>query len=193
MVETGPDQKMAKSDGNIFLLGEALDAYGAEAVVDFLLSGHYRQPLQFSAAALEQAQARNERVRDFFRSAERSGGEPDPFVAERREAFMAALADDFNTPRALAPLYEIIGEGNRRPLAGAHETVAELLDVLGLGSLAAAGSEAADPEAERLLAEREQARQERDFERADAIRDQLAALGWQVRDAADGASLVRLG
>jgi cysteinyl-tRNA synthetase len=191
MVESGPEQKMAKSVGNIFLLGEALDAYGAEAVVGFLLSGHYRQPLQFGAEALERARASNERIREFFRSATRVDGEEDPYVTERREAFLAALADDFNTPRAIAQIFEIVAEGNRRPLAGAHAAVAELVAIVGLGSLATAGEEAPDAEAEALLAERQRARSERDFERADEIRERLAAMGWEVRDSAGGASLVR--
>jgi cysteinyl-tRNA synthetase len=65
-----------------------------------------------------------------------------------------------------------------------------MLEVVGLESLAEP-EEAADPEAERLLAERQQARAERDFERADRIRDELASRGWEVRDSSDGARLVR--
>jgi len=191
MVETGPDTKMAKSVGNIFLLGEALDAFGAEVVVAFLISGHYRQPLQFSPEALEQARARNERVRDFFRSAERRDAEPDEFVLARREEFLAALADDFNTPRAMAAAYELIAEGHRRPLSGAHRVLTELLDIVGLGSLAEPGEGDADPRAAALLAERELARAERDYGRADAIRAELTELGWEVRDGAGGAQLVR--
>ena len=191
MVETGPDTKMAKSVGNIFLLGEALDAFGAEVVVAFLISGHYRQPLQFSPEALEQARARNERVRDFFRSAERRDAEPDEFVLARREEFLAALADDFNTPRAMAAAYELIAEGHRRPLSGAHRVLTELLDIVGLGSLAEPGEGDADPRAAALLAERELARAERDYGRADAIRAELTELGWEVRDSAGGAQLVR--
>ncbi|HKJ35941.1 MAG TPA: cysteine--tRNA ligase [Solirubrobacterales bacterium] len=190
MVETGPEQKMAKSEGNIFGLAEALDAYGAEAVVDFLISGHYRQPLAFGAEALEQARARNERVRDFFRSAERVPRPADPIVEGLQESFFEALADDFNTPRAMAELYDLVTEGNRRPLAGAHDAVEEMLEVVGLGALAAAGGEQADERAEQLLRARQEARAERDFERADRIRDELAELGWDVRDGADGARLV---
>ncbi len=192
MVETGPDEKMAKSVGNIFLLGEALDAYGREAVVDFLISGHYRQPLQFSARALEQAASRNERIRDFFRSADSPDGAADEFVTQRREDFLVALADDFNTPRAMAAVYELIAEGHRRPLAGAHQVLTELLGIVGLASLAEVAGEGGDPEAEALLAERERARAERDYLRADAIRDQLGDLGWEVRDGAEGARLVRI-
>lgn len=185
-------EKMSKSVGNIFQLSEALDRYGAQTLVAYLISGHYRQPLELSEEALGAAAARVERVRDFFRDAERLDGEPEPAVAEARERFLAALADDFNTPRATAELYELIGEGHRRPLSGAHALVEELLGLVGLESLAAA-EEPADPDAERLLAERQQAREARDFERADRLRDELAARGWAVRDGPGGSRLVRRG
>ncbi|MQA76321.1 MAG: cysteine--tRNA ligase [Solirubrobacterales bacterium] len=197
MVRTA-EEKMSKSVGNIFQLSEAIDRFGAEAVVAFLTSGHYRQPLEFSEAALEQASARLGRIRNYLAEApaDAAAGEAvpdlDPFVAEGRERFLAALADDFNTPRAWAAIFELVAEGNRRPLAGARAALAELLPLLGLESLLEPQSPAADdPEAVRLLAERELARAERDFERADRIRDELAARGWAVRDTADGARLVR--
>jgi cysteinyl-tRNA synthetase len=190
MVLAGPDAKMAKSKGNVFYLHLALDRYGREAVIDFLISGHYRQPLAFGTEALEQARARNDRVRDFFRDAERIDGARDPFVEQRREAFLDALADDFNTPRAMAELYELVREGHSRALPGAHEVAEELLAIVGLESLSEVDVEA-DPEAERLAAEREEARAARDFERADRIRDQLAERGWEVRDSAEGFRLIR--
>ena len=190
MVLTGPETKMAKSVGNVFMLGEAIDRFGREAVIAFLISGHYRQPLAFGEDALEQAQARNERLRDFFRGVDRADGPEDPVVAETRETFLSALADDFNTPRAMAALYELVAEGHRRPIAGAHEALEELLEIVGLESLART-EEVVDAEAEELLAERERARAERDFERADRIRDQLDERGWEVRDTSDGARLVR--
>ena len=190
MVLTGPEAKMAKSVGNVFMLGEAIDRFGREAVIAFLISGHYRQPLAFGEDVLEQAQARNERLRDFFRGVDRADGPEDPVVAETREAFLSALADDFNTPRAMAALYELVAEGHRRPVAGAHEALEELLEIVGLESLART-DEDVDAEAEDLLAERERARAERDFERADRIRDQLDERGWEVRDTSDGARLVR--
>jgi cysteinyl-tRNA synthetase len=190
MVLTGPEAKMAKSVGNVFLLHEALDRFGAEAVVGYLTSGHYRQPLEFSERALEEAAARLERIRNYLADAPEDGGE-DPFVAERREEFLAALADDFNTPRAWAALFALVAEGNRRPLAGARALLFELLPLLGLESLLEPERHQADPEAERLLAEREAARADADFERADRIRDELAARGWEVRDTPEGARLRR--
>ncbi|HEX6116507.1 MAG TPA: cysteine--tRNA ligase [Solirubrobacterales bacterium] len=193
MVEIAAE-KMSKSVGNIFQLATAIDRYGGAAVVGFLASGHYRQPLEFSKDALEESVARNERIRNFLRQPS-AGPDPgsvgsDPLVTERREKFLDALADDFNTPRALAELFELISEANRRPLPGAREAVLELLPLLGLERLAEAGEEA-DAEASELLAERERARADRDFERADRLRDELAARGWEVRDTADGARLVR--
>jgi cysteinyl-tRNA synthetase len=189
MVQTG-SEKMAKSVGNIFLLHEATAQYGGPAVVNFLTSGHYRQPLVFGEKELEQAVARNERIRDFFRGAERVEGEPDARVAAARDAFIEALSDDFNTPRAMAALYELIGDANKAPLTGAHAVVEELLGIVGLESLAAPEEDAGE-EAEGLLAEREHARAAKDFARADEIRDRLAELGFEVRDGAEGASLVR--
>jgi cysteinyl-tRNA synthetase len=191
MVLTGPERKMAKSEGNVFMLSEALDRFGAEAVIGFLLGGHYRQPLAFDVEALEQAASRNERIRNFFRDSERIvTGEVDPFASERRERFLAALADDFNTPRALAELSDLVAEGNRRPLPGGHAVAEELLAIVGLEGLAV-GEESVGAELEGLLEEREAARARRDFARADAIREELAARGYEVRDTADGAKLIR--
>jgi cysteinyl-tRNA synthetase len=194
MVLTGPEAKMAKSVGNVFLLHEALDRYGSEAIVDFLLSGHYRQPLAFGADQLEQARSRIERFRNFFRSQpadeKSSDEEDDPFVLERRGAFLDALADDFNTPRAMAELHDLVTEANKRHLPGAAVVLADLLDVVGLRSLAES-DDGPDPEAQALLEQREAARAERDFATADELRDRLGAMGWEVRDSAAGARLVR--
>jgi cysteinyl-tRNA synthetase len=184
------EAKMSKSEGNIFQLSEALHRYGRETVVAYLVSGHYRQPLAFSPELLEQAAAQVERLRNFLREHPPGAGEEDPFVSDRRQQFLDSLADDFNTPRALAAAFDLVAEGNRRELGGAHEALVEMLELLGLESLAEAG-DAPDSEAEELLAERERARAEGDFERADRIRDQLAEAGWEVRDGPDGARLVR--
>jgi cysteinyl-tRNA synthetase len=215
MIETDA-AKMSKSEGNIFQLSEALDRYGREAVVAYLISGHYRQPLAFGDEQMRQAVAQMERLRNFFRdhsvdeegregggsgevspSQQRGGSvetSPDPRPAARAAAFRDALADDFNTPRAMAEVFELVGEANRGEVAGAEVVAAlrEMLDLVGLGSLAEEG-EGADAAAEELMAEREQARTAKDFERADEIRDELAGLGWEVRDSAEGPRLVPRG
>ncbi len=207
MVDVGAE-KMSKSEGNIFQLSEALDRYGREAVVAYLISGHYRQPLAFGDLQMEEAVARVERLRNFFRgqagpgsgeaSAEQQrggSGESSPEAgsraAERVEAFREALADDFNTPRAMAEVFELVAEANRGDVPGAVEAVAEMLELVGLGTLTKPdeGGEA-DERAEQLMAERQEARAGKDFERADEIRDELAGMGYEIRDSADGPRLV---
>jgi cysteinyl-tRNA synthetase len=214
MIETDA-AKMSKSEGNIFQLGEALDRYGREAVVAYLISGHYRQPLAFGSEQMDEAVARVERLRNFFREhpvggetgegsseQQRGGsGEPSPVSPSRTPAegsagsrlasFRDALADDFNTPRAMAEVFELVAEANRGDVPGAPEVVQEMLGLVGLSSLTQPekGAET-DARAESLLREREEARAAEDFARADEIRDRLAELGWEVRDAADGAKLV---
>jgi cysteinyl-tRNA synthetase len=199
MIETDA-AKMSKSEGNIFQLSEALDRYGREAVVAYLISGHYRQPLAFGAEQMEQAAARVERLRNVFREhpvGETGGGDggepgevpPPPPPGSRLDAFRDALADDFNTPRAMAEAFELVAEANREDAPGAPEALRGMLELVGLESLASA-EEGAGAEAEALLAERENARAAKDFARADELRDRLAELGWEVRDSADGAKLV---
>jgi cysteinyl-tRNA synthetase len=209
MIETS-DAKMSKSEGNIFQLSEALDRYGREAVVAYLISGHYRQPLAFGAEQMEEAVARVERLRNFFRdkaleapgegspdNSRGASGDPSPGAqaeaAARLEAFKDALADDFNTPRALAEVFELVNEANRGEVdgGGAAGAVAEMLELVGLGTLTQPDEGAeADPEARQLMGEREEARAAKDFAKADELRDRLAELGWTVRDSADGPQLV---
>ena len=137
MVETDAE-KMSKSEGNIFQLSEALDRYGREAVVAYLISGHYRQPLAFGPEQMEQAVAQVERLRNFFREhpvggasgegpVQSNSGEalpgpspdaPRDAAASRVESFREALADDFNTPRAMAEVFELVGEANRGEVPG---------------------------------------------------------------------------
>ena len=192
MVRMG-DEKMAKSVGNISLLYGALDEHGRDALVMYFVGGHYRQPIAFSADVLAEAGRAVDRVRELCRRLDRDA--PDPEGLDGCvERFFDALADDFNTAAARAILFEWVAEANRRLDAGEALGVGrlgEMLHAIGLDNLLEPDDEAADPEAERLLAERQAARAARDFARADAIRDELAALGWQVRDGADGATLVR--
>jgi len=183
-------EKMAKSAGNIAPLHEVLAGWGVEAVVMYLISGHYRQPLAFSDAALHQAQANVSRIREAARRLAAGGSPAD--LDGLRDRFFDALSRDFNTPEALAVLNEWIREATGptdRPVGDAH--LREMLFVLGLDSLLAPVERA--PEEVRELAElREQARGERDFARADRLREEIATLGWEVRDGAGGFELIPL-
>jgi cysteinyl-tRNA synthetase len=188
-------EKMSKSEGNVALLGDALDEIGRDTLLMYFAGGHYRQPLAFTDDAIDQARARAGRVRELARRLDPAGGASealDPYA----ERFFDALADDFNTPAALAELFGWIGEANRRADAGeavGPGRLPEMLGMLGLESLLEADDEAPDAEAERLLAEREAARSAKDFAAADAARDRLRELGWEVRDTAEGPRLVRAG
>jgi cysteinyl-tRNA synthetase len=221
MVDVGAE-KMSKSEGNIFQLHAALEKYGRDAVVAYLISGHYRQPLAFGDLQMEEAGARVERLRNFFRAQRGAASEGDPAeqkrggsggspsksaspTEERVEAFREALADDFNTPRAMAEVFELVAEANRDEVPGAADAVAEMLGLVGLGSLAEAEvyefrgdgesrssgtAESQMVDLDALLAERQEARAAKDFARADEIRDQLAEMGYEIRDSAEGPRLV---
>ncbi|HXR32006.1 MAG TPA: DALR domain-containing protein, partial [Solirubrobacterales bacterium] len=212
MVETDA-KKMSKSEGNIFQLSEALDRYGREAVVAYLISGHYRGPLAFGPEQMEQAVAQVKRLRNFFREhpsgeasgegppEQRRGGSVGPSpdashdaAASRLKSFRDALADDFNTPKAMAEAFELVAEANRGDVPGASEALAEMLELVGLSSLGQPDKAAeADEVAGKLLQERQAARAAKDFAKADEIRERLAELGWEVRDGAEGAKLVPKG
>jgi cysteinyl-tRNA synthetase len=168
-------EKMSKSVGNIEPLHAALDRWGAETLIMFFLRGHYTAPIDYTDEVLEQARAAAGTLRNRLRDG--TGGTDDAL----REAVAGALDDDFNTPRALALLFDAPPE--------ASGTVAEVLGVLGLGSLA----EEPDAPAELVAKarERDEARAGRDFARADALRDEIEAAGWEVRDTPDGTALYR--
>jgi cysteinyl-tRNA synthetase len=167
-------EKMSKSEGNIQRLADALDDWGAETLIMLFLQAHYASPMEYSDATLEQARTTCETLRNRLRT----GAGEDAGV---REAVCEALDDDFNTPRALAVLF--------RAPAEARDTVAEVLGVLGLGELAE--EQEAPAEVVELAEARRAARERRDFAESDRLRDDIAALGWDVRDTAGGHELVR--
>jgi cysteinyl-tRNA synthetase len=187
-------EKMAKSVGNIAPLADVLERYGRDAVAMYMVSGHYRQPLAFSDSELTNAQRQVQRIRETLRRVAPSQPSP-PEMSRHRADFFDALADDFNTPRALAALFEWVRQANRRSERAGDADLREMLGVLGLGELeplAAVGDPAAiDPEAAELLARRERARAERDFATADALRAQIAELGFELRDGPEGPELIR--
>jgi len=186
-------EKMAKSVGNIFLLHEALAAHGRDALIAYFCAGHYRQPIAYSDERLSEAARSVERIKDAGRRL--VAGDSPSELAPLREAFFDALADDFNTPRALATVFEWVREANRRTEAGERVGEADLramLAVFALDGLLDADAAAGGPDAgaRELLERRETARAGKDFAEADRLRDELAALGWEVRDSADGPTLV---
>jgi cysteinyl-tRNA synthetase len=183
---------MSKSVGNIFVLREALDAYGRDAVIMYFVGGHYRQPIEFDDERLVDAGRFVSRVRDAARALTASNSPP--WSAPLRERFFDALAEDFNTPRALAAVAEWVSEANRSSAGGSDPVgdadLREMLAVFALENLLDVAVVAAPDAVVALLALREAARASRDFASADRLRDEIRAAGWEVRDGAAGPELI---
>jgi cysteinyl-tRNA synthetase len=166
-------EKMSKSLGNDVSLRNVLDTWGREVVLLFFMTGHWRKPIDFTDETLQQAKAQwASFVQTFI-----DGGAAKPSVAWER--FEAALDDDFNTPEALAVLHEWRRTNNL-------DLLYRGLDIFGLGFI----PEDPTDEVKALVKEREEARGNRDWQRSDELRDQIASLGWIVQDGSDGSTLV---
>lgn len=181
-------EKMSKSVGNTFLLHAALDEYGRDALIAYFCGGHYRQPIEFDDQRLTAAKASVERFREAGRRLV-AGASPQ-WSAALRERFFGALADDFNTAQALAIAFDWVREANRSSTPVGDADLREMLDVFALGNLLDVATVEAPARARDLMAQREAARAARDFATADALRDELAALGFVVRDGANGPELL---
>jgi cysteinyl-tRNA synthetase len=186
-------EKMAKSVGNTRLLHGALEEFGRDAFVMWMVGSHYRKPVSYTEETMEDAARAVARLREVARRLD-----PDaPPVAELEalaERFFDRLADDFNTPAARGVLFDWVAEANRRLDNGERlgaGRLREMLHALGLETVLERADDEAPEEIERLAAEREAARGARDFERADRLREEIAERGWEVRDTAAGARLVR--
>jgi len=164
-------EKMAKSEGNIVTLRDAIDRWGREALLVFFLSGHWRKPIEFTDETMEQAKARVETFRNAFteQRARRDLSHWDDFAM--------ALEEDFDTPRALAVMHEW---ASTKQL----DLLKEALEIFGLKSV----TEPEPPPAElvALADQRVAARDAKDFETADKLRAEIEAAGWVMRDRIHG-------
>ncbi len=196
------DEKMSKSLGNFFTIREVLSKYDAEVVRFFILRAHYRSPLNYSDQHLDDAKAALTRLYTALRGVDAPAvtlNWNDPHAAR----FQVAMDDDFNTPEALAVLFDLAAEANRMrtagsevagPLLGQLKALAGLLGLLQRNpeqymQSGTAGNVAAEYDAERiegLLNERLAARKEKDFKRSDAIRNELKAAGVILEDGPQG-------
>ncbi|MGH6970678.1 MAG: CysS/YqeB C-terminal domain-containing protein, partial [Caulobacteraceae bacterium] len=187
------DEKMSKSLGNVVLVHDLVTHTPGEAIRWALLSAHYRQPLQWSEALVEQARKALDRLYGALRRAAdvpAAQSEPSP-------AFLEAIEDDLNTPMAFAELHALASRLETAAAAERAHAKGELLASAGLIGFLAADPEAwfqgaADPalkaRIETLVGERTEARSAKDWARADEIRARLGALGVEVMDGPSGAT-----
>lgn len=208
--------KMSKSEGNFSTAREVLDNYDHQAVRLYLVTAHYRQPLDYNDKALKQAIQSLERIKnaaDTIRGRitilERIGSresDTDKKLAEAsrnvRASFEKEMNDDFNTPGALAEIFTFVREintltkdvGGAAVLREALAVLTELFGILGVdlsidafvGNGDGSSSEVLNGVVEFLLELREKARIAKDFEQADSIRNRLGQLGIEITDTKDG-------
>lgn len=200
-------EKMSKSLGNFLTARAALQKYPAKAIRLFMLSAHYRSPINFSEESLNQSLGAVERLENCWSdleharknrktSADGARSESEGIFKEYEKRFRTAMDDDFNTAAALGVIFEAVKTVNTylKETETLEESFLELAadffrkidSVMGiLGLDAEAGAEDA-AEIEKLIAERNAARKNKDFKRSDAIRDDLAARGILLEDTHDG-------
>ena len=198
------NKKMSKSLGNFFTVREIADKYDLQVLRFFMLSAHYRSPLNFSADLMEASKnglerilTAVERLKDAQKKASGDGmtAEEEKNAEEARALaakFEAAMEDDFNTADAISALFELVKLSNSTVSDASGKAYVDLLknmidslcDVLGI--ITERKSEVLDEEVEALIAERQQARKAKNFARADEIRQQLLDMGIVLEDTREG-------
>lgn len=198
------NRKMSKSLGNFFTVREISEKYDLQILRFFMLSAHYRSPLNFSADLMEAAKTSLERIltaAENLRFLSKNAGAG--ALTEEEEAlltdsdkyvqgFEAAMDDDFNTADAIASVFELVkfinttadGSRSKEYLDGLYEKLFRLTDVLGI--IVEKKEEMLDEEIEALIEKRQAARKERNFALADQIRDELLAKGIILEDTREG-------
>lgn len=197
-------EKMSKSLGNFFTIRDVLEKYDAEVVRYFLASVHYRSYIDYSEDSLKEARSALERFYQALGSVECADAEPDNDFEAR---FFAAMDDDFNTPKALAVLFELVSELNRAVREGSLEAGKLAAQLKRLGGIIGLLQQSPDvflkgedragelsaEQIEALILQRKDARSNRDFALSDKIRDDLAAQGVILKDDRSGTSWYREG
>jgi len=205
--------KMAKSVGNILDVGAAVERHGRNAIRMWLLQSHYSQPIDYSEEILDEKRRSYERLMRHYRQIAGSGVSSAAAVelaAELRERFDAAMRDDFNTPEAVAAVFDVTGRAGQeisaRPEAAGEfsslvEALREVLTIFGfdlaeelatnVDGVRVRYSEAPEEGVLRRVADREEARRGKDWPLADRLRDELGAEGWAVEDTPEGPILSR--
>lgn len=198
-------EKMSKSKGNFFTVRDISKEYDLEVLRIFLISSHYRNPINFSKEVMDQNKNALERLyntKDRLEGAmktAKSGSDPDfdQDIRQLKEEFCQAMEDDMNTADALSRLFDLSKRINQgineeiglESLEKAQETYLSLAKVLGL---LYKEEDQAEEEVLKLIKEREEARKNKDFAQADALRDQLLEMGIAIEDSRDGTKWKRI-
>ncbi|MCE3044104.1 cysteine--tRNA ligase [Legionella sp. 16cNR16C] len=186
------NEKMAKSLGNFYTIEDVLKNHHPEVIRYFLLSSHYRSPLNYSDENLSNSAKALTRLYQSLKDIEFSGNEE--MDTDWSNQFNEAMNDDFNTPIALSVLFQLSHELNKTRDPRQAATLKKLAEVLGLLQIEPEQFLQAEPTGidkatiEQLIAERTQAKAEKNWKRADEIRDQLAESGVELADSASGTS-----
>ncbi|MCD8364920.1 MAG: cysteine--tRNA ligase [Clostridiales bacterium] len=204
------NKKMSKSLGNFFTVREIGEKYDLQVLRFFMLSAHYRSPLNFSADLMDAAKNGLERIVTAAENLKRlSAHAGDAVMTDEERAryelseqfvqkFEAAMDDDFNTADAVSAVFELVkfcntntsSDHSREYLDALSGRLTALCDVLGI--VTEKEEEILDEEIENLIAERQAARKDKDFARADAIRDRLSAMGIILKDTREGVTWKRI-
>ena len=183
------DEKMSKSLGNFFTIRTVLEKYDAEVVRFFILRAHYRSPLNYSDQHLDDAKGALTRLYTALRSVEVASDVID-WQHPQALRFKEAMDDDFNTPEAMAALFDLANELNKTKLAETAQLLKNLAGVLGLlqrnPEVFLQGEETQALDVEGLIQSRITAKKAKDFAQADAIRKQLLEAGIVLEDSAQG-------
>ena len=190
MLRLGED-KMSKSIGNIVTVSEALSSYSPVALRLFFLSSHYRAPLLYTEANVAGQERALERLKNAVRPASAASVGSTIDASPAKAQFVEAMDDDFNTPRALAAMFDLAREINRgkdegADVLGAQDTLRELSGVLGISLDGTAETSGAGPFVQMLVNVRTELRAARQFDIADSIRDRLSELGVTIEDTPEG-------
>ena len=208
------NEKMSKSLGNFFTVRDIVEKFPYEVIRFFILSGHYRMPINFSDELLKAAQNGLERIMTAVESsdfilANASGLHPEDAAAkeladatsEAKASFIANMDDDMNTADAITSVYTLVRVLNthltakdvsEKEIKAAADMICELMNVLGLDVRAILKKDSGIPsEVMDLVNQRVEAKKNKDFARADALRDQVSAMGYQIKDTPQGPQVTK--